>query len=163
LIFFICFIFILLHCSKAKEPSSSSAPDFNLTTIDGQEIKLSDLKGKVILLDFWATWCGPCKESIPHLNEVYKNYHQSGFELIGLSMDKMSEVEMVRRFVRSMDITYPIGFTSKELVKSYGVSVIPTTILIDKKGRIREKIMGFNTSIARKITMRIEELLSESY
>jgi thioredoxin-related protein len=78
-------------------------------------------------------------------------------------MDKMSEVEMVRRFVRSMDITYPIGFTSKELVKSYGVSVIPTTIFIDKKGRIREKIMGFNTSIARKITMRIEELLSESY
>lgn len=155
------FFLILTQCSKPKESISSLAPDFRLNTIDAQEITLSGLKGKVVLLDFWATWCGPCRESIPHFIELYKNYHGKNFELIGMNMDKKSEIEMVRKFVNSTGIPYPIIITSEEVIKSYGVNAIPTSILIDKNGKIREKIVGFNKSIARHTTNRIEELLSE--
>ncbi len=162
IIILVFFSLILTQCSKKKETLSSPAPDFRLNTIDEQEITISALKGKVVLLDFWATWCGPCRESIPHLVEVYKNYHEKGFELIGMSIDKKTEVETVRKFVKSMGISYPIIMTSDDVIRSYGVSSIPTSILIDKNGKIREKIVGFNTSIARRITKQIEELLSES-
>lgn len=161
-IILIIFFLFLTQCSKTKEPVSSFAPDFRLNSIDGKEITLSELKGKVVLLDFWATWCGPCKESIPHLIEVYKKYKGKDFEIIGMNMDKKTEIEMVRKFVSSTGILYPVIITPENVIRSYAVSAIPTSILIDKNGKIREKIVGFNTSIARHITKRIEDLLSES-
>ena len=75
------------HCGKnVKE--SGLAPEFSLKTLEGQEMTLASLKGKVVLIDFWATWCGPCRESIPHLVTLYKNYREKGFEVIGVSVDK---------------------------------------------------------------------------
>ncbi len=152
-------LFILPHCAKKpKEPAS--APDFTLKTIEGQEIVLSGLRGKVVLLDFWATWCGPCKESIPHLIQLYKNYQDKGFELIGMSTDKAGEVEMVRRFVNSMDIPYPIIMTPEEVARNYKITGLPTTILIDREGKVREKIVGFNSAIGQQIVARVGELTS---
>ena len=162
LIFTVCLTlaFILPHCGKGKAPVSGLAPNFALKTLDGREITLSELKGKVVLLDFWATWCGPCKESIPHLVQIYKSNHEKGIELIGMSIDK-GDADTVRHFVRSMDIPYPIIITPEEVARDYGVSAIPTTILIDKEGKIREKIVGFNSSIARQIAAKVGELSSE--
>src|SRR4030042_294631 len=103
LIVYVCisWLFLLPHCAKEKKSSSGLAPDFTLKTIDGQEITLSKLKGKVVLLDFWATWCGPCRESIPHLIQLYKAYREKGFEVIGMSVNKEDERESVSRFVKS--------------------------------------------------------------
>jgi thiol-disulfide isomerase/thioredoxin len=156
----ISFLFLLLHCGKEKKSPSSLAPDFTLKTLDGQEIALSQLKGKVVLLDFWATWCGPCRESTPHLIQLYKAYRESGFELIGMSVDKGDD-KVVRNFVQSMNIPYPIVIAPEEVVTNYRVTGIPTTFLIDKEGNIRERTAGFNSAIAQQMTAKIADLTSE--
>lgn len=159
--FCLALAFLLPHCAKKpKDPGLAS--DFTLNTLHGQQITLSSLKGKVVLLDFWATWCVPCKESLPHLIQLYRNYQDKGFELIGMSMDKAGDTEMVRRFIDSMEIPYPIIMTPDEVARNYRVTGLPTTILIDKAGKIREKIVGFNSAIGQKITAKVEELTAET-
>ena len=156
-----CGIFLLSHCGKEKsEPTLSLAPDFTLKTLDGREVALSKLKGKVILLDFWATWCGPCRESIPHLIQLYKTYQKNGLEVIGMNMDK-GDINTVKHFVKSMDIPYPIVMTPDHAERSYGITGLPATILIDRKGRIREKIAGYTSEIAKQLTAKVVDLISE--
>jgi cytochrome c biogenesis protein CcmG/thiol:disulfide interchange protein DsbE len=154
-------MFSLPHCStEKKEATLPLAPDFTLKTLDGQEVTLSKLKGKVILLDFWATWCGPCRESIPHLVHLYKTYQKNGLEVIGMNMDR-GNMNTVRNFVRSMDIPYPIGITPDHVERNYGITGLPVTILIDKEGRIREKIAGYTSEIAKQMTAKVVNLISE--
>jgi len=136
------------------------APDFTLHTLDGQEITLSQLRGRVVLLDFWATWCAPCRESIPHLIQLYGNYREKGLELIGMDLDK-GDVETVRKFVRSMDIPYPIVVAPDDVARSYRVTSIPATILIDKEGNLRERIAGFSDTVAQELPRKVAELTSE--
>jgi len=152
--------FLLPQCGKEKESPAGLAPDFTLKTLAGQEITLSQLKGKVVLLDFWATWCGPCRESIPHLIQLYNHYRENGFELVGMDVDK-GDVETVRKFVKSMDIPYPVVVAPDDVVKSYRVNGIPATILIDKEGNIRERMTGFNSTIAQELTGKVADLTSE--
>lgn len=152
--------FLLFQCGGDKKSPTGLAPDFTLKTLDGQQITLSQLKGKTVLLDFWATWCGPCRESIPHLVQLYNNYRENGFELIGMDVGE-SDLEAVRRFVKSMDIPYPIVVTPDDVAKRYRVSGIPATILIDREGNIRERIAGFNNTIAQELTRKVAELTSE--
>jgi thiol-disulfide isomerase/thioredoxin len=156
----ITWLFFLPHCAKEKKSSPEWTPDFTLKTIDDQEITLSKLKGKVVLLDFWATWCGPCRESIPHLIQLYKAYREKGFEMIGISLDK-GDAAVVRNFSKSMDIPYPIVMATKEVARDYSVTSIPTTFLIDKEGKIREKISGFNSAIAQRINSKTVDLIEE--
>ncbi len=154
-------IFLLSYCSKEKtQPSPVSAPDFTLQTLDGRELTLSRLKGKVVLLDFWATWCGPCRESIPHLIQLYKSYRHSGFEVVGMNVDR-GDIEAVRRFIKAMDIPYPVVAAPEDVARNYRVTGIPVTFLIDKEGRIRERIAGFNSTIARQLTTEVASLTSE--
>ncbi len=154
-------VFLLSHCAKEQTQSSlGPAPDFTLKTFDGKEITLSQLKGKVVLLDFWATWCGPCKESIPHLIQLYKDYQEKGFELVGMNVDR-GDGEAVRRFVASMDIPYPVVAAPEDVVRSYRVTGIPATFLIDREGKIRERVAGFNSTIAKQLTAKVADLTSE--
>jgi thiol-disulfide isomerase/thioredoxin len=149
----------LLQCSnKVKE--SGSAPNFTLKSLENQEMTLTSLKGKVVLLDFWATWCAPCREAIPHLVELYKNYKDKGLVVIGMNVDR-GEGDVVRRFVKSMEIPYPILLAPEEIVRNYGVNALPTTVLVDKEGKIREKIVGFNSNIAKKMVESVGEVTSE--
>jgi thiol-disulfide isomerase/thioredoxin len=161
LIFSFCVALVCLLPRCTRQPQESiPAPNFSLRTLDGQEITLSELKGKVVLLDFWATWCGPCKDSIPYLAQLYNINREKGIELIGMNVDK-GDIGIVRHFVKSMDIPYPIIITPEDVARNFGVSALPTTILIDKKGKIRGKIVGFNSSIARELSARVGELASE--
>ena len=154
-------VFLFSHCGKEKKgPSTTLAPDFTLKTLDGKEITLSKLKGKVVLIDFWATWCSPCRESIPHLVQLYKNYQKNGLELIGMNVDK-GDLNAVLNFVKSMDIPYPIAITPDAVMKDFGVLGLPTTILIDKEGKVRDKITGFNSEIAKQMVAKIEDLTAE--
>jgi thiol-disulfide isomerase/thioredoxin len=159
IIFSLCLVWLFLPCCAKKEKEASLAPDFTLKGLDGKEITLSQLKGKVVLLDFWATWCGPCKESIPHLIQLYKDYHESGFELIGMNVDK-GDIETVRRFITSMDIPYPVASAPEDVVRSYRVTGIPVTFLIDKEGRIRERMAGFDSTMGRRLATQVANLTS---
>ncbi|MGQ9646236.1 MAG: TlpA disulfide reductase family protein [Thermodesulfobacteriota bacterium] len=163
LVLWVClsWVFFFPQCSRdGKTPSSTLAPDFSLKTLNGQEIRLADLRGRVVLLDFWATWCAPCREAIPHLISLQKNYQEKGLEVIGMNLDK-GDVETVRRFVNSMDIPYPITLTPEEVSRKYGVTALPTTILIDQEGKIRQKFLGFTPEISKKIASTIDELTQE--
>jgi cytochrome c biogenesis protein CcmG/thiol:disulfide interchange protein DsbE len=142
---------------KEKRPR---APDFTLPSVDGKTITLSQLRGKVVLLDFWATWCAPCRLAIPHLNDLYKAYRKRGLEIIGVSLDKGSQ-ERVRRFAVSMGIQYLIIMADDEVVKNYGISPIPTTFLIDRDGYISSKWVGFSQNLMSKISAETERLLSQ--
>jgi len=148
-------IFLLPHCAK-KEKESVLAPDFTLKTLDDQQITLSNLKGKVILLDFWATWCTPCRESIPHLAHLHRTFQKEGLEIIGMNLDK-GDIETVRRFAKAMEIPYPIVITPEEVSRNFGVTALPTAVFIDKEGKVREKIVGFN-NVA--LTAKVTELTS---
>ena len=161
LCFCIGWIFLLPHCSKeGKAPLPVLAPDFTLKTLDGQEMTLSKLKGKIVLLDFWATWCAPCREATPHLINLQKTYQEKGVEVIGMNMDK-GDVETVRRFVKSMDIPYAVTITPEEVSRDYGITALPTTIIVDKEGKIRQKLLGFTSEISKRITSTIVELTQE--
>lgn len=161
IIFSLCLVWVfLLPCCAKQEKEAGLAPDFTLKALDGKEITLSQLKGKVVLLDFWATWCAPCKKSIPHLIQLYKEYRGSGFELVGMNIDK-GDTETVRRFVTSMDIPYPVVTAPEDVVRSYRVTGIPATFLIDKEGRIRERIAGFDSTIGRRLAAQLANLTSE--
>jgi thiol-disulfide isomerase/thioredoxin len=154
-------ILILSHCSRGtKEPGVTLAPDFTVKTLDGQEITLSKLKGKAVLIDFWATWCGPCRESIPHLIQIYRMNQSNGLEVIGMSLDK-GDGDTVRNFAKSMEIPYPIAITSEEVARSYGVTSLPTAIFVDKEGKIRQKFIGFSSAIANMIASWATDLTSE--
>ncbi len=161
LVFSLCMggLLLLSQCGREKETPAGLAPNFTLKTLDGQEITLSRLRGKVVLLDFWATWCGPCRESIPHLIQLYNDYREKNFELIGMDVDK-GDVETVRKFVKSLDIPYPIVVAPEEVARSYRVNGIPTTILIDKEGNIRERLAGFSNAISQQLATKVAELTS---
>ena len=147
-------------CKKeAPKEKRPLAPDFTLLSVDGKTVTLSRLRGKVVLLDFWATWCSPCRLAIPYLNDLHKANRERGLEIIGVSLDKGSP-ERVRRFAVNMGIQYTIIMADDEVVKKYGISPIPTTYLIDRDGYISNKWVGFSQNLISKISTETERLLS---
>jgi len=118
-----------------------TAPDFELTDLSGNSISLSELKGKVIFVNFWATWCGPCRQEIPDFIEFYKENKDKGAVILGVSVD--TSASKVRDFVDANMINYPIAMATDSMVRDYKPGkFIPTTIIIDTNGMIQEKKIG---------------------
>ncbi len=121
--------------------SGNAAPDFTVTDIDGKKLTLSDYKGKVVLLDFWATWCSPCRAEIPHFVEMQQKYGPQGFQVIGISMD--DDAKPVRDFYQQYKINYPVAVGDDKLAESFGgVLGLPVNFVIDREGRIVGKYLG---------------------
>jgi peroxiredoxin len=137
-----------------------AAPDFALRDEDGNTIRLSDYKGKAVLLNFWATWCGPCKREIPGFVKLYNEYKDKGFEIIGISLDQAGW-EAIKPFADKYDITYPIVLFDRKVIIDYGgISSIPTTFLINEKGEVIERIIGLRPDAY--FESKVKEMLSES-
>ena len=141
---------LLTSCSPsspARAPSSSNksrkaAPDFTLTDANGASVKLSDYKGEVVLLNFWATWCGPCKIEIPWFIQFKKAYKDRGFMILGISRDD-DGWKAVKPFLSQMGINYPVMIGNDGLAELYGgVDSLPSTFLIDRQGRIAFMHLG---------------------
>lgn len=122
--------------------AAQEAPDFTLTDVEGKKVSLSDYKGKVILLDFWATWCGPCKMEIPSFIEL-QNVYKDDVVVLGVSLDQGGPSAVVP-FVEKMKINYPVVYGDGTVVKAYGgIRGIPTTFVIDRDFNIQRKYVGY--------------------
>lgn len=134
------------------------APDFVLPQLDGTPLRLSAYRGKVVLLDFWATWCDPCREETPHFVELQQKYADRGLQVIGVSMD--DSVEPVRDFYQQFHIDYPVVMGDAKTGEAYGgVLGLPITFLLDRDGRIVAKHMG--STKAETIDQEIAALLTK--
>jgi peroxiredoxin len=119
-----------------------AAPDFSVKDIEGRTITLAGLKGKVVLINFWATWCPPCREEIPDFVAFYNENKDRGLEIVGLSVDNMTAAEL-KPFVTYFKMSYPVAFATSKIVRDFDPGdAIPTTIVIDKKGVVRDKQVG---------------------
>ncbi|MBK3494867.1 TlpA family protein disulfide reductase [Viridibacillus sp. YIM B01967] len=121
------------------------APDFELETLDGKKVKLSDFQGKKVILNFWATWCPPCKEEIPHMQKYYEKFaKEDNFEIVAVNLtNKDKSIEYVKEFAKTYEITYPVLLdTEGKQMKQYKIRIIPTTFYIDTKGVIQENKPG---------------------
>lgn len=118
------------------------APSFELKDLKGQTFRLSDYKGKVVLLNFWATWCAPCRAEMPDLVKLQKEYQTKGLQIVGVTYPEYTRAA-VRQFARRLKLNYPILYGTRDLAVKYNVGeVLPTTIVIDREGMIRARILG---------------------
>jgi thiol-disulfide isomerase/thioredoxin len=136
--------------------AAQSAPDFTLEDLDGRNVTLSGLKGKVVLLDFWATWCPPCRASIPSVEQLHKTYGARGLVVVGISLDG-GDWDSVKEFRNEAGITYPVLKGTEEVAQQYLVRTIPAFVIVDKEGIIRKRYIGSDNE--EEIEKEIKALL----
>lgn len=123
-------------------PVLGPAPRWQLTGLDGQPLGAEQLKGKVVVVDFWATWCGPCVHEIPGFVALQKKYGERGLVIVGLSLDEKGAA-VVRPFAERLGMNYPLALATPEVIEAFGgIESIPTTFLIDREGRLRHRKLG---------------------
>ncbi len=148
-------LFALSGCGGVPS-SGGEKMEFSLPGLDGEIYTLSDFNGKVYIIDFWATWCGPCRLSIPFLKRLYGELRDKGLVVIGIGLD--SEPAL-RSFAEQMEIDYPVLVGTREIAIRYKIRGIPTMFIVDKKGKIIDRVVGYAPSVEGKIKNRVLELL----
>ena len=154
--FITVFMFCLLNIASANE----KAPDFQLPKLDGEKIQLSDLRGQVVYVDFWATWCPPCRESFPWMESMHQHYQDLGLQIVAISLDQKSD--LIASFLKSHHASFTI-LQDKEgsVAESFNVKGMPSSYLVDRKGNIRLKHAGFNDGDKADLESHIKQLLAE--
>jgi len=137
------------------------APPIKVVTTASQNVTLANYKGYVLVMDFFATWCSPCRKSIPHLVALNGKYNKQGLQILGLSADEEVDKDAVKEFMAEKKITYPVAMASEDLLADYGVRSLPTLFVINKKGVVVEKYQGFNDEIAGSMEALVKKLLAE--
>ncbi len=144
-------LMLVFGIRKSRRPTPSTqpattgariAPDFALQSLDGKTVHLSDFRGKAILLNFWATWCEPCKVEMPWIVDLQKEYASQGLQVVGVAMDDAGPDE-IAKFTHEMGVNYPIVIGKDEVADSYGgLPFLPTTFYIGRDGKIVDKVLG---------------------
>lgn len=135
------------------------APAFTLTTLDGAPLSLDAFRGQVVLVNFWASWCPPCRVEMPGFDRVYRDRKDDGFAIIGIATDVHAR-DAIRQFIGDHDISYPIALGSAQVVRDYGgVNRLPESFLIDRQGRMRHRVIGYFAEPALRAA--VDRLLRE--
>lgn len=136
------------------------APDFSLPGVTDKEIKLSDHRGKIVLLNFWATFCVPCRLEMPSLQALSEKYHNDNLEIIAISVDHGRE-KSVRKWIKKNNLDFPIALEGQDAGSAYEVSALPVTFIIGKEGQLIGRILGEREWNSKETTLLIDSLLSK--
>ncbi|MBT8099770.1 MAG: TlpA family protein disulfide reductase [Gammaproteobacteria bacterium] len=159
------FLSLLLCALTATSMASSGltgqpAPDFALKSSTGENLRLSEYRGDVVMINFWATWCGPCRQEMPLLDELYARYGRVGFSLLGVNIDDDSRKAM--NMIEELGVSFPVLFDArKEVSKLYQVDAMPVTVLVDREGQVRYVHHGYKPGYEQKYLDEIRSLLRE--
>lgn len=149
---------ITLH-THAKE-LSGPAYNFTLKSNKGNNIRLSDLKGNVVMLNFWASWCGPCRQEMPYLEELHKRYERAGFTLLGINVEP--DPKLADELLREIPVSFTILYdTESKVSKQYKVDAMPSTVMIDRDGNLRYLHRGYKPGYEKDYRKQIKELIRE--
>jgi len=136
------------------------APDFALKSSTGENLRLSEYRGDVVMINFWATWCGPCRQEMPLLDELYSRYNRVGFNLLGVNIDDDSRRAM--QMVEELGVNFPVLFDArKEVSELYEVEAMPVTVIVDRSGTVRYVHHGYKPGYEDKYLEQIRSLLRE--
>jgi len=155
----------LLVCGLLAAPAlavapAGPAPKFQLTSMAGAPISLDQLKGQVVMINFWASWCGPCREEMPVLEKLYAKYKPMGFTMIGVNVEPDSK--LAAEWLKATPVTFPILFDTKsEVSKLYQVSSMPSTVIVDRKGNLRWMHRGYKAGAENEYLDQIRALVRE--
>jgi peroxiredoxin len=150
----------LLSLAAAADIVGQPAPDFALRSMKGPSMRLSEHLGEVVVINFWATWCGPCRQEMPLLDELYGKYRRAGLAMLSVNIDEKAEpaIEMAQ----TLKVSYPVLFdTRKEVSRAYDVSAMPVTVLVDRAGVVRYVSEGYKPGYEKRYTEKLRELLNE--
>lgn len=136
------------------------APDFALKSATGENLRLSEYRGEVVMINFWATWCGPCQQEMPLLEELHNRYQRVGFRLLGVNID--DDAGRAMDMVKSLGVTFPVLFDeTKEVSKLYQVEAMPVTVLLDRAGTVRYVHHGYKPGYEEHYLTEVRSLLRE--
>jgi peroxiredoxin len=139
---------------------SAGAPDFTLPSLDGPNLRLQEQRGRVVMINFWATWCGPCRVEMPHLSKLYEKYRGSGFTVLAVNIDE--DPHKAASLAKQLGMRFPVLLdTEKKVSRLYDLSTMPSTVLVDRDGRVRFVHRGYRDGYEDTYDKQIRELLRE--
>ena len=152
------FVLLLFVIACVSLSCAEVSYDFTLQDLEGKPISLSDYKGKVVFIDFWATWCPPCRLSIPYVEKLYEQYKDNeDFVVLGINLEESKED--ITKFMKKQKMNYPILLSDKKVISNYKITSIPRFFLIDRNGEIYNKYVGFAPGVEQLWQKDIEKLL----
>ena len=160
-----CLLGLIFSVFAATSLASSGlmgqpAPDFVLKSASGENLRLSEFRGDVVMINFWATWCGPCRQEMPLLDEMYIRYQRVGFNLLGVNID--DDPRKALNMISELGVSFPVLFdVRKEVSKLYKVDAMPVTILVDRDGKVRHVHQGYQPGYEQDYLDEIRSLLRE--
>lgn len=136
------------------------APDFTLKSNSGKNLRLSEYRGQVVLINFWAAWCGPCRQEMPVLDELHSNYEQLGFSVLGVNVDE--DAAKADKLLRDIPVTFPVLYDSDNKISElFNIDAMPTTILVDRDGNMRYLHRGYKSGYEELYREHIKSLIRE--
>lgn len=157
-------VLAVVSARAAEGPPSlegKPAPDFALKTLDGKDVKLSDMKGHVVVIDFWATWCPPCRESLPHLQALSVDKEKADQGLVVWAVNAREKSDKVKEFLTTNKYTFTVPMDAGATMKEYLVRGIPTTIIVGRDGTVKKAFVGFGPNSAEAMDKAIEAALKD--
>jgi peroxiredoxin len=146
--------------ASQKTLDGSQAPNFTLKSRSGKNLKLSDFRGQVVMLNFWASWCGPCRTEMPILEKMYKRYSKLGFVILGVNTEQ--DTSKANAYLRDIKVSFPILYdTDSKVSKLYKNRAMPTTIMIDRNGKMRYMHEGYKSGYERDYKKQVKKLIRE--
>jgi peroxiredoxin len=151
---------VLLAATAKAEISSGAAPDFTLKSHSGKNMRLSELRGEVVMINFWASWCGPCRQEMPLLDELYSQYQPMGFTILGVNVEEDSN--KAKALLDDIPVSFPVLFdTSSQVSKLYDVVAMPSTVLVDRDGNVRYLHHGYKPGYEQTYQEQVRALIRE--